>query len=148
MSEEKRTLDKETLIQEVKGLNLPEGQYAVFGSGPMTAYNLRNSSDVDLIVTSELYEKLRDSGEWEESHYGGGDRYLTNGIFEAMDTWNEGNYRGDIQKLIETAKDLEGVPFVSLTEVYKWKKAFGREQDQKDLKLIEQIYQVPRERFE
>ena len=50
-------------------------------------------------------------------------------VFEAGTGWNYGSYQPDVQKLIAEAEMIEGVPFVQLEEVRKWKEAFGREKD-------------------
>jgi hypothetical protein len=47
------------IFREVKALDLPFGEYVVFGSGPLAAHGIRPTSDVDLFVTTMLYEKLK-----------------------------------------------------------------------------------------
>lgn len=37
-------------LDELKALNLPAGQYAIFGSRPLAVRNLRDANDIDLIV--------------------------------------------------------------------------------------------------
>jgi hypothetical protein len=54
------------LIEELKALNLPLGQYIVTGSGTLAALGIRNAADIDIAVTPALYAALRESGEWEE----------------------------------------------------------------------------------
>ena len=41
-------------LAELKKLNLPNDKYAVFGSGPLAIYGIRDSEDIDIIVKSEL----------------------------------------------------------------------------------------------
>lgn len=48
-----------TIFEDVKKLNLPTDQYAVVGSGVMSAHGIRSHHDVDLIVTKNLFEILR-----------------------------------------------------------------------------------------
>jgi hypothetical protein len=50
------------IIKEVKSLNLPIGQYVVFGSGPLQIHGIRESNDVDLLVLPGLFEKLKGEG--------------------------------------------------------------------------------------
>jgi hypothetical protein len=40
--------------------------------------------------------------------------------------------------LIRNAEIIDGVPFIKLDELIKFKKALGRDKDKKDVELIEQ----------
>jgi hypothetical protein len=53
-------MNKEFLLQleKLKKLNLPFGQYAIFGSGILVAKDIRNASDVDIIAKQALFNKL------------------------------------------------------------------------------------------
>jgi hypothetical protein len=46
------------LLEELKKLNLPLGQYAIFGSGILSALNIREASDLDIVVKSDIFEDL------------------------------------------------------------------------------------------
>jgi len=46
------------LLQELKKLNLPNDQYAIYGSGPLAIRGLKEIHDLDVIVTDELYQEL------------------------------------------------------------------------------------------
>jgi hypothetical protein len=123
------------IIKEVSKLNLPLGKYAIFGSGPMAVHEIREAHDIDLIITTDLYKKLAQSG-WKES----GDnnhRYLVMGDFEAHSSWKSGSYRPNVQKIINDAEIIEGVALVRLAEVAKWKTARGMEKDLQDIQLIQ-----------
>ncbi|MDX1536012.1 MAG: hypothetical protein R3346_04605 [Candidatus Spechtbacterales bacterium] len=125
------------IIDKAKKLNLPRGKYAIFGSGPMTIYKIRDSRDVDIIVTKDLYSIIKNNPEFKEKTWDDGDRYLVKDNIGIFHSWNYGEYRPDVDKLIDQAELVEGIPFVPLQEVLKWKKAFGREKDKKDIQLIE-----------
>lgn len=127
------------IIREVKSLNLPEGKYVVFGSGPLQVHGIRQSSDIDILTTPELYDRLKnqgwDEGRWEPPYPGS---YLYRGNFQIVNNWNYGVYNPDPRQLIDTAEIIDGVPFVPLQEVLLWKRAFGREKDKEDIRLIEE----------
>lgn len=127
------------IFQAVKALDPPFGQYVVFGSGPLAAHGIRPTNDVDLFVTTTLYEKLKFDG-WEEKdlHTPAGGLYLSNGIYEADDTWEYGAYNPTPEALIARADVIHGVPFAPLTDVVKWKEAWGRPKDLADIELIRQ----------
>ena len=51
------------LLKKVKELNLPQNQYAIFGSGPLAIRGIRDSNDIDLIVKKKLWNKLMPFGQ-------------------------------------------------------------------------------------
>lgn len=124
---------------------MPLGQYVVFGSGPLAAHGIRETTDVDLFTTTSLYQQLKAEG-WEEKELGGphGGLHLVSGIYEADDTWHYGAYDPTPEALIAGAAVIDGVPFAPLLEVLKWKQAFGRPKDIADVRLIEQYMSVHR----
>lgn len=131
------------IFAEVKRLNLPLGQFVVFGSGPLAARGIRATSDVDLFTTSALYASLK-AGGWQEKvkPVDAGGLYLAHGIYEADDTWHYGDYDPTPEELIAKADVIQGVPFAPLVEVLKWKRAFGRPKDIADVGLIQAYMQA------
>ncbi len=47
------------LFDRVRALDLPAGQYAIVGSGPLGARGLRKVTDVDIMVSDALWQDLR-----------------------------------------------------------------------------------------
>lgn len=123
---------------------MPFGQYVVFGSGPLAAHGIRLTSDVDLFVTTTLYETLKAEG-WDEKELNtpAGGLYLSRGIYEAVDTWDYGTYNPAPEVLIATADVIGGVPFAPLTDVLRWKAASGRPKDVADIALIQNHLSMP-----
>lgn len=133
-----------TIFKKVKNLELPIGQYVVFGSGPLEAYGIRQANDIELFVTKELYIKLKASG-WEEKEWPNeGGHYLQKDDFEADDTWHYGDYNPTPEELIAKAQIINGVPFAPLEEVRDWKLAFGRTKDIEDVKMIVDYFSNPK----
>lgn len=133
-------MDKKDFIRKVKALNLPSGEYVVFGGGPFVVHGIRETRDIDLFVTSRLYEALRAKG-WKEEDWDLIEgQFLSHGICQADDTWNYGTYNPTPEELIERADMIDGVPFAPLVDVLRWKeefwKAFGRPKDLADIELI------------
>lgn len=124
-----------TIFEDVKKLNLPIGQYAVVGSGVMSAHGIRQHHDVDLIVTYSLFETLKNSG-WQ----GVPNRknVLKKDNYEVDADYKYGEYQPDHDELIRNAEIIEGVPFIRLNELIRFKNALGRDKDKKDVELIEQ----------
>lgn len=125
------------IIKKVKQLNLPAGHYVVFGSGPLMVHGIRQSQDIDLLVTPQLYQTLVADPAWKVVHRPNGSEHLENGDYEADNNWYFNNYRPRTEDIIAAAEMIDGVPFAPLSEVLQWKKAFGRPKDLVDVKLIE-----------
>jgi hypothetical protein len=122
-------------IEELTGLNLPSGQYAIFGSGPLAIRNLRDAGDIDIIVTQELWEKLaKTHPQTVKETIKGPVTSINIGHLEIYRDWL--NLTPKIKELIETADIINNLPFVKLEYVIEWKTYMGRDKDKNDLKLI------------
>jgi len=125
------------LLQDLKKINLPKGKFAIFGSGPMCIRGLRKPGDLDIILTVDIYNDLKDSTNFKIGYKKKSkNEFLEKDNIEFYCNWypEEG---WDINKLIQEAEMINGFPFVKLEEVLKWKKFKAREKDIKDIKLIE-----------
>jgi hypothetical protein len=125
------------IVRAVKKLHLPTGQYSVVGGGALAARGLRPFNDVDLIVTPDLYEKLKNSGGWEEREKRASFYHIYLNNSEAAKDFShiEGcNLR--TLDVIKNSEIIDGVPFMSLNDLFELKRAMGREKDLKDIELI------------
>jgi hypothetical protein len=125
------------IIAKVKTLNWPKGSYAVFGSCPMAVAGIRESSDIDFLVTPGLFASLKAAG-WKELVKGSNDKPLVFEDFEAHAQWDFSSYKPTLEQLLATATVVDDIPFASLEEVRKWKLASGRPKDLEDIELIDQ----------
>ena len=117
------------------GTIVSQSRYAVVGSGVMSAHDIRPHHDVDLIVTKNLFETLKNDG-WQSVP--NRNSVLKNGNYEVDVDYKYGEYHPDHNGLIRNAEIIDGVPFIRLGELIKFKKALGRDKDKKDIELIEQ----------
>jgi hypothetical protein len=123
------------IIQEIKELNFPSHKYVVVGSGILDILGIRTASDIDIAVTSDLHKKLRETGKWkEEERYG--HIFLKKDVFEIIPQLDWVDYKTTTEEAIESALFIEGVPFMNLEELVKFKTALDREKDFKDIELI------------
>ncbi len=125
------------VISKVKTLNLPKDLYVVFGSCPMAIAGIRETGDIDMLVSEEIFAKLKKAG-WQELYKGPDDKPLTHDCFEAHSNWDFSPYNPTLKHLLLTATVVDGVPFASLEEVRKWKFASARPKDLTDIKLIDE----------
>ncbi len=117
--------------QRIAELNLPENSYVVVGSGILGALGIRESSDIDLVVTEEAYDKVEKLG-WQHGKWGE-KVVLQDGVFDVGKDW----YGEHTEDLLKRAQIIDGVPYLSLNEVYEWKRRRGQDKDLRDLKLID-----------
>ena len=115
-------------LEELEKLDLPKDQFAIFGSGPLAIRKIRKAQDLDLIVKSELWEKLV------EKH-----TLTERGCIEIgnIEIWNKWQPFTDVNILIDDADIIEGHRYVKLRHVLHWKKTLTREKDLHDIELLE-----------
>lgn len=126
------------IFVRVKRLNLPLGKYVVVG-GAMEAHGIRMAKDIDIVAAPDLFQDLQGKG-WKlaETRLGAVKFKLKGEGVDVFPDYSCGeSYQADVVALIKNADVINGVPFVRLTELVKWKKAAGREKDLKDIGLIE-----------
>lgn len=118
------------LLSELNKLNLPKDKFDIFGSGPISIRGLRKANDLDILVKPELWNELRKKYKISD------DKKIIVGDIEIFNNWLP--WFNDINKLIDTADVFDGIRFVKLRYVVKWKKAMNREKDKRDIKLIKE----------
>lgn len=124
------------LFEKFKKLDLPIGEYAIFGSGPMGVRGLKESNDIDVVVLTDIFEEYKNKPEWKlKKIESWGIDSLGCGDIELLNGWGPGLW--DVQKIIDEAEIIDGLVFVKLEKVLEWKKTMNREKDKKDIEIIE-----------
>ncbi|MFH1129347.1 MAG: hypothetical protein V1686_01265 [Patescibacteria group bacterium] len=123
------------LLEKLKELNLPKGKFAIFGSGPMGPKGLRDPRDLDIIVTEDIFSDFKKRPDFKLGQKKSDNEYLEKDGIEIYTNWNLEDW--DINKLINEAEIIDNLPFVRIEEVLRWKRAYNREKDIKDIELIE-----------
>ncbi len=121
-------------LEELKKLNLPVDKFAVFGSGSMAIYGIRENGDLDIIVKMDLWNELVKKFEFKK----GRDNVLVVGEIEIFRDWFMDEF-GGVDKYIDSADIIDGIRFVKLIHIIEWKKKRGNEKDLKDIELIEEF---------
>ena len=57
-------MSKRLFSERVKDLGLPLGQLIVIGSGLLDQLGIRAASDIDLVVSNELFNALKNDNAW------------------------------------------------------------------------------------
>lgn len=127
------------IYKKLESLNFPKGEYVVVG-GAMTAHNLRDAHDLDILVTPNLYRTLLNSGEYVQcvcEQCMQTSRLMLKGVdVDILPNFMFGSYIGDTRSLIENADMINGFPFIKLSEFIKFKKELGKPKDIEDIGLM------------
>jgi hypothetical protein len=145
---EKIELIGNKLIQELQTLSLPTEDFAIFGNAPMAANGLMDFSkvsDLDVIARGSAWEKAKSQSSIppKETDLKFGD-FL--GFFpndnefdiQIYTGWPHGNW--NIDELIDNADVIDGLRFVKLENVLKWKKTRNRPKDAEQIIILEEYF--------
>ena len=129
------------IIAKVKALDFPEDEYIVVGSGIMDMYKLKQAHDIDIVVSKNLFQKCKKKG-WDSVSYTYqeklGQDYLQKGDIELYLDVNCGEkFRPTLEELLNRKKVFEGIPFIGIRDLLKFKKSYNRPKDKDDIKIIE-----------
>ncbi len=129
--------DFQNIIEAVKNLNLPIGEYAVAGSSCLEIRGLeRKHNDIDIIALPKIKVIFLEKG-FTNNHPGKPENFFKDNL-EVRFNWDFGFYSRPIEEVIGEAEIIQGIPFVSLDEILRLKKTWRREKDIQDVKLIEE----------
>ena len=131
----------ETFADKVKALNLPLDQIIVIGSGILDQLGIRPASDIDLAASSDLMKKLsEESSDWLKKFDDNQRFYFVkdDGSAEVWDGWVFDRQAVSYDNLLDYAVEYDGVRFVDLEFLRKWKSWRGREKDVRDVELIDE----------
>lgn len=120
----------EERLNELRKLKLPADKFAIFGNGPLSVRRLKEAIDLHIIVKKDIWNIL-DRKFMARNNYGA---IILGGIEVVKDMlpWFD-----DLDELIDSADIIDGIRYVKLEYVLKWKKDMDREKDKNDIKLIE-----------
>lgn len=124
------------VFELLRSLELPAGDYAIFGSGPLIVRGIvEAANDLDILARGAAWERVQELGElvYLPEH----DVEVVS-CFEDVITigteWAIGDF--DVDELIDTADDIEGLPFVRLEHVVAYKRIASRPKDLRHLELL------------
>ncbi len=125
-----------TIVRRFQELGLPADQCVVIGSGILDALGLRESDDIDLVVSSDVFATLQADGSWtaKEKH---NDIVLLKDDAEVWQDWGA-DEEASFLSLYENSVIIDGVHFVNPQFLLAWKKQQSREKDVKDIQLLEE----------
>lgn len=128
------------IFDELRKLNFPTEQFIVVGSGIMAAKGIRDAYDLDIIVSQELFDSCKNSGwelkPWTRSGRPGKD-WLKGDNVDLMIICQCGEEDLYLEDLKKEGEKVNGVWFLSLKQLIKFKREYGRQKDFDDIALME-----------
>ena len=124
------------LFDTLRALDLPIGDYAVFGSGPLIVRGvIEAENDIDVVSRGEAWDRARILGEIVTlPEHGVEVASFSDGAVTVGESWAYGDI--DIDEVIDTAETIDGLPFARLEFVARYKRAAGRPKDLEHLRLL------------
>lgn len=119
--------DRNTLLDRLKELSFPEGEYWVVAGAAMVLHGFRpQTRDIDLGCSTFLADRLERQGCRVSRCDDGSRKILYSEDVEIFENWLEG-----------AVEMIRGVPVVSAQGLMEMKRKLGREKDIADIALIE-----------
>jgi len=130
----------QTFAKRVKELGLPLDQIIIIGSGILDQLGIRQSADIDVATNREALEEIARSDDWVEKIDKNQRQYLVkyDGSVEIWDGWEIDGRIVEYDELLGYAVEYDGVKFVNLDFLRRWKNWRGREKDMQDVRLIDE----------
>ena len=120
-------MNREELLKLVDSLNLPKTEYYILSSGSMLLYGLREvANDLDLCVSNELFEQLKEKYNLHESDKNEYGFYHISQNIEIVPNSKE-NFKMEYKN---------GYPVESLKTVLAFKEKRNAPKDQKNIENI------------
>lgn len=126
---------EQNLFDLLRSLGLPMGDYAIFGSGPLIMRGIiEATNDLDVISRGRAWERALRVGELVSLPDGARIVSCFDGSVTIGRNWAYGDF--DIDKLIDTAEVIDGLPFARLEHVVHYKEIAARPKDVIHLELL------------
>jgi hypothetical protein len=128
----------DALFEYLRRLNLPAGDFAIFGSGPLIVRQwISGTNDLDVVCRGDAWRKVCETGTvCHDERYDVSLASHCNGRVTFGTRWAIGDF--DIDELIDTAEIIDDLPFVRLVYVVEYKKIRNSTKDQLHLAQCEQ----------
>lgn len=115
-------------LDELRSLDFPVDDYAIFGSGPMAVRGIRTNKDIDIVVSNEIWSRF--------SKENTGTNKIKKGHVEICKDWKP--YFSDNSVLISSSELIGDFRYVKLPYVLEWKEHSKNIKDREDVLLIKE----------
>ena len=124
-------MTRDDIIDRVRELALPAGEWAVHASGSMVMHGLLpEANDLDILARGTAWDTALDLGTPVAGRHDLVVRYGPD-----VEIWS-GWYEEGVDELIDSAQLVDGVPVVPLSAVLRFKERLGRPKDLAHIDLL------------
>lgn len=119
-------------IEMIRDLKIASDSYIVVGGAVLDMMHLRDTPNVDLVVSREVYDRFARKKHWREVTLTSGKRILVHEQYNLLKSWM-GNSLTALQRGMQT---IDGIPVVSTDRLIAAKRKMARRKDLADLELL------------
>lgn len=119
-------------IDMVSRLKLPLSDYVVIGGSVLETLGIRDTNDVDLVVSKKIYKQFLRKG-WREYIQDDGKKVLSRHGYQIMETY----VGAKLHDLLPSSFVKDGVRFMGLDDLIECKQRIARKKDHDDIRRIE-----------
>ncbi len=119
-------------IEMIRDLKIASDSYIVVGGAVLDMMHLRDTPNVDLVVSREVYDRFARKKHWREVTLTSGKRILVHEQYNLLKSWM-GNSLTALQRDMQT---IDGIPVVSTDRLIAAKRKMARRKDLADLELL------------
>jgi hypothetical protein len=135
-------LSRLNIKSRLSDIGLSADNCVVIGSGILSALHLRESKDIDVVVTEEKYKELADNNRFKKAQNHGRE-VLTDDLFEIGTSWTVVGKNWKFNDLLNHSTIVDGVRYNIIEFLLDAKRRWiadgeGRQKDIDDVKLMEQ----------
>ena len=125
-----------TLFDQLRQMELPTNDYAIFGSGPLAVRGIIPScNDLDILCRRDVWKTVSEIGVTKAlPEYDVTIASLADGAITFGTKWGIGDF--DVDELIDTAEIIESLPFVRLRHVVSYKTIRSSPKDMRHLEAL------------
>ncbi|MDR0591388.1 MAG: class I tRNA ligase family protein [Candidatus Nomurabacteria bacterium] len=141
----KDQIKSDKIIKIVKSLGFSLDEVLVVTTGILDVLGLCESDDIDIVVSDNVIQQIKDSGEWKSEYKEFPGKIMYKKIIDGIEVETSEGYDWVVGydkevgfgSLIKRAENLDGVYFNNLKDLLTLKKLMNREKDQEHIKLLE-----------
>lgn len=123
-----------TNLDRIRALKLSSKDYVVIGGAVLELLGIRETNDVDLVVSKKVYNNLSTKN-WKEYIQDDGKHILSRNGYKIMQHWMGKNLR-ELQK---SSIVVDDIPLMGLDDLVECKSQLGRKKDLKDIQTIQEF---------
>ena len=130
-------MSEHPLIERLRSLGLPDGDWALHGSGPLLLRGwIEDVGDLDVVCRGAVWDRALEVGEVTVLQPDGVDIVAVDGgLITIGRSWRYGET--PIDTYIDTAEEIDGIPCVLLEHIVAYKRIADRPKDRAHLQVIE-----------